>query len=99
MFELRGLAEWAATWARQGPLSVADVACGGCGKAGVRLVKEGEAVDEGPVYCAACRPAEDGATGPEADPLPFVAPAVPAQGQLAPTPSPTACAPFATRTT
>jgi hypothetical protein len=32
-----------------------------CGKEGVRLVAEGEPVSEGAVYCATCRPEEEGA--------------------------------------
>lgn len=53
-FELRELAEWAAVWA-PAPVAVSDVACGGCGKAGVRLVKEGESVDCEAVYCETCK--------------------------------------------
>jgi hypothetical protein len=34
---------------------VTEVACGGCGKAGVRLVKEGETVDCEAVYCETCK--------------------------------------------
>ena len=53
-FELRELAEWAAVWA-PAAVAVSDVACGGCGKAGVRLVKEGESVDCEAVYCETCK--------------------------------------------
>jgi hypothetical protein len=71
MFDLRELAEWAATWAPR-PVAVADVACGTCGKEGVRLVAEGEPVSEGAVYCATCRPEEEGeveASSPPGTPL------------------------------
>jgi hypothetical protein len=54
MFELRELAEWVGHWTPR-PLEVCDVTCSTCGKAGVRLVKEGETVDGGPVYCATCK--------------------------------------------
>jgi hypothetical protein len=53
-FGLRELAEWAAAWT-PAPLTITDVTCGGCGKRGVRLVKDGEPVVEGPLCCAACR--------------------------------------------
>ena len=53
MFELRELAEWVGHWTPR-PLEVSDVTCSTCGKAGVRVVAEGEAVDGGPVYCETC---------------------------------------------
>jgi hypothetical protein len=77
MFELRELAEWVGHWTPR-PLEVSDVTCSTCGKAGVRLVKEGETVDGGPVYCATCKPAAGEATAsgpaPAADPPPPVSP-------------------------
>lgn len=53
MFDLRELAEWAGYWTPR-PLEVSDVTCSTCGKAGVRLVKEGESVDGEAVYCETC---------------------------------------------
>jgi hypothetical protein len=72
MFDLRELAEWAASWAPR-PLTVNDIPCATCGKAGVRLVVvegvavEGEVlgggtVDGHPVYCRACRPEAEGSS-------------------------------------
>jgi hypothetical protein len=61
MFELRELAEWVGHWTPR-PLEISDVTCSMCGKAGVRIVKEGEAVDGGPVYCATCKAAVEEAT-------------------------------------
>ena len=54
MFDLRELAEWAGALT-PAPLTITDVTCAGCDKTGVRLVKEGEPVVEGTLYCAACR--------------------------------------------
>ena len=68
MFDLRELAEWAGKWTPR-PMTVTDVACAVCREAGVRLVKEGETVDGGPVYCATCEPA-----AAEASPAPAVDP-------------------------
>lgn len=71
MFELRELAEWAAASTPES-LVVGDVTCGACGKAGVRTVKKGEAVDPGPVYCRPCKraKAEASSPAPAADPPP-----------------------------
>lgn len=54
MFDLHELAEWAGAWTAV-PLTITHVACGGCGTAGVRLVKEGESVDGEAVYCETCQ--------------------------------------------
>ena len=53
VFDLRELAEWAGRWA-SAPVTVTDVDCGACGRPGVRLVKEGEAVTGEAVYCETC---------------------------------------------
>ena len=52
-FSLRELAEWAGAWT-PAPVAITEVACGGCGRTGVRLVKEGEIVDGKTVYCETC---------------------------------------------
>ena len=44
---------WAGAWAPRA-VTVADVTCATCGKVGVRLVAEGEAVAGEPVYCQTC---------------------------------------------
>jgi hypothetical protein len=68
MFDLRELAEWAATWSPR-PLTVTDVPCATCGKAGVRLMAEGELAAGASVYCAPCRPEEKPSnTEPVAEP-------------------------------
>jgi hypothetical protein len=61
MFDLRELAEWTGAWTPR-PLEISDVTCSTCGRAGVQLVKEGEAVDGGPVYCATCKAVAEEAT-------------------------------------
>ena len=53
MFDLQQLAEWTAAWA-PAPVAITEVACGGCGRAGVRLVKEGETVDGEAINCETC---------------------------------------------
>ena len=53
-FDLHELADWASAWV-PAPVTVTVVACGGCGRAGVRLVKEGETVDGEAVYCETCK--------------------------------------------
>lgn len=57
VFNMHELAEWVGNWAPR-PVTVTDVACATCGKAGVRLVAKGEPVSEETVYCATCRPEE-----------------------------------------
>jgi hypothetical protein len=89
MFDLRELAEWAATWSPR-PLTVTDVPCATCGKAGVRLVVvegvavEGEVVGGGtvdglPVFCRTCRPKEASRSQLVAEPEATPADAVPLQ--------------------
>jgi predicted alpha-1,6-mannanase (GH76 family) len=74
VFELREAAEWAGEWVPR-PVTVTDVACATCGKAGARIVAEGETVDGGPVYCRTCRPAEEAkAKAGASSPAPAVAP-------------------------
>ena len=53
MFGLRELAEWVGAWVPR-PVTVTDVACATCGKAGVRLVKEGEPIADEHLYCETC---------------------------------------------
>jgi hypothetical protein len=65
MFNMHELAEWVGNWAPR-PVTVTDIACATCGKEGVRLVVEGEPVSKGAVYCATCRPKEEGRPGPRA---------------------------------
>jgi hypothetical protein len=60
MFNMHKVAEWVGNWAPR-PVTVTDIVCATCGKEGVRLVAEGEPVSEGAVYCATCRPEEEGA--------------------------------------
>ena len=55
MFDLRELAEWAGAWVPR-PVTVTEVTCPTCGKAGVRLVAEGEPFEGEAVCCATCRP-------------------------------------------
>jgi hypothetical protein len=54
MFDLRELAEWAAALAPR-PVTVTEVSCATCGKVGVRLVAEHQAVTGEAVCCATCR--------------------------------------------
>jgi hypothetical protein len=49
VFDLRELAEWAARWV-PALAAVTYVDCGACGRPGVRLAKEGEAV-----HCQTCK--------------------------------------------
>jgi len=58
MFDMHELAEWVGNWAPR-PVTVTDIACATCGEEGVRLVAEGEPVNEESVYCATCRPEEE----------------------------------------
>jgi hypothetical protein len=52
-FDLRELADWAASWA-PAPVTVTDVDCVACGRRGIRLVKEGETVTGEAVHCSSC---------------------------------------------
>jgi hypothetical protein len=54
VFDLRELAEWAGAWAPRA-VSIADVSCATCGKAGVRLVAEGEPIEGEAVGCRTCQ--------------------------------------------
>jgi len=73
MFDLRELAEWAGAWTPR-PLEISDVTCSTCGEAGLRIVKEGETVDGGPVYCKTCKAAAEEATASRPAPAAYLPP-------------------------